>query len=87
MAYGFKTGGRQKGVGNKTKIPRIAETLAEQGFSPIEKLIQLATTSDEESIQLSATKELCRYCYPQLKSIEAQVEITEIPTAFKIKKA
>jgi hypothetical protein len=50
MAYGKKTGGRQKGTGNKAPDPvclLVKQRLAELGFDPIGRLIAIAAGEDK----------------------------------------
>jgi hypothetical protein len=79
--------GRPKGVPNKHKIPNVQELLEANNFNPIEHLIKLATESEEKAIQLGATKEICKYAYPQLKAVETKIEFDNMPNVFKIVKA
>lgn len=41
----------------------------EHGFNPFKKLIELATTSEKEQIQLDAASELASYLAPKMKQM------------------
>lgn len=72
---GKKTGGRQKGTLNKKTILKQSaeEVLADLGCNPLEILVNL-TKSDDENIVLGAARELCKYVYTQKKAIEVTAD-------------
>lgn len=67
---GNKTGGRQKGSHNKDKqelIDMIQEKFP--NYHPLLALAELAQDKDK-TIRLNASKEVCKYIVPQLKSVD-----------------
>jgi hypothetical protein len=67
-----KTGGRKKGVPNKTSVI-VRDRLEELDCDPIEQLVIIAKEAKEsKDLQLAATvyKELAQYIAPKLKSME-----------------
>ena len=72
MAYGKKTGGRQKGTPNKdTKAlqDRIAERYP--GWDPVEAMAEIAQDdTNDVMIRLAALKEIAQYIHPKRKAIE-----------------
>lgn len=69
--------GRPKGAINKRHayIQHYAfSTLEDANFCPIQRLIQLAKDSEDEAIQLSATRELAQYIAPKLRSVNISHE-------------
>lgn len=72
MAYGKKTGGRQKGTPNKdTKAlqDRIAERYP--GWDPVEAMAEIAQDDKNDvMIRLAALKEIAQYIHPKRKAIE-----------------
>lgn len=72
MAYGKKTGGRQKGTPNKdTKAlcDRIAERYP--GWDPVEAMAEIARDEQNDvMIRLAALKEIAQYIHPKRKAIE-----------------
>lgn len=72
-----KTGGRTKGVASKIqtfKLPTILETLEKEDVRPLEILCRWAKDPDPIT-SISATKELCKYMYPTLRSVEVKAEV------------
>lgn len=68
MAKGLKTGGRQKGSGNKNKIE--AET-AKVGISPLDYMLRvLRDNSQTDEMRLAAAKASAPYMHRSLKSVE-----------------
>jgi hypothetical protein len=76
-----KWGGRTKGTTNK-KNEAVLKYLSEKGYDPIKGMLDLAN-HDDDSIKLSARKELLSYCYPKLKAVELSGEIAKIEPAIK----
>lgn len=62
MAKGKKTGGIQKGYRYPDTL-KAKDLCAEEGIEPIKELIRIMNSTENEFIQLSAVKELCKYCY------------------------
>lgn len=69
-------GAKANRKGSRNKInSTVAQLCAERGFDPHEALIELATSKDTDiKIKADATKTLCRYVRPELKSIEMQLK-------------
>jgi len=72
MAYGKKTGGRQKGTPNKD-TQALQDRIASKypGWDPVEAMAEIAR--DEENdvmIRLAALKEVSQYIHPKRKAIE-----------------
>lgn len=65
-----KTGGRQKGVGNR--FNRDLEALcAERGFNPFEAMLEFAQNPKTKgAIKLGALRELCEYIFPKRQRVE-----------------
>ena len=64
--------GRPKGSRNKRTV-ELVELLAERfpGYDPVAAMAEMANdTSLDDSLRLSASKEVAKYCRPQLKAIE-----------------
>lgn len=70
-----KIGGRKKGTPNKRTV-EITERLKDEDI--LGSLIEIAKTTDEESIKVKIYLDLLRYCYPQRKAIEFTQDI-ELP--------
>jgi hypothetical protein len=67
-----KTGGRQKGTRNK-RTQELTELLEKRfpGYDPVSAMAAMANdTSLDETLRLSANKEVAKYVRPQLKAIE-----------------
>ena len=65
-------GGRPKGSRNKRTV-ELVELLAERfpGYDPVAAMAEMANDpSLDDSLRLSASKEVAKYCRPQLKAIE-----------------
>jgi hypothetical protein len=72
-----KSGGRTKGVAGKIqtfRLPTILETLEKEDVRPLEILCKWAKDPDPMT-SISATKELCKYMYPTLRSVEVKAEV------------
>ncbi len=78
MAYGKKTGGRQKGTPNKdTKAlcDRIASKYP--GWDPVEAMAEIARDEQNDvMIRLAALKEIAQYIHPKRKAIEHTGTVT-----------
>lgn len=72
MAKGKKTGGRIKGTANKDKQDLIDMIQAEYpDYHPLLALAEIANDpKSDTSLKLQASKEICKYIVPQLKSID-----------------
>lgn len=71
---GIKTGGRQPGTPNK-KSQEIRELIAQRypDYNPLLALTEIATNPENEvGIRYQANKEVAKYLYPQLKSVEVK---------------
>lgn len=72
-----KTGGREKGTTNKDKQELIR--MIQKKFPKYHPLMALAEiANDKESdknLKLQASKEVCKYIVPQLKSIDHIVDL------------
>ena len=76
MAKGRKTGGRTKGTANQDKqelIDMIQEKYPD--YHPLLALAEIANDSDnDKNLQLQASKEVCKYIVPQLRSIDHSID-------------
>ena len=72
----FKKGnpGRPKGSKNKKRLLTVEEILLKYDVNPIQKLIEIAQTTEKEEIQRDCWKEISKYTYAQKKSVEATGE-------------
>lgn len=74
---GERRGGRQKGTPNK----RTAEFVEALGTcNPLESLIEIINTTDNEGLKASICLTLLKYLYPQRKAVEISTEKNEPPT-------
>ena len=81
-----KLGGRKKGTPNKKTALKVDMILSELDINPIKELISIAC-SNESSIsqKIDCYKEIARYTYPRLKSVERTVsEDILIPTVIEL---
>ena len=81
-----KLGGRKKGTPNKKTALKVDMILSELGINPIQELINIAC-SNESSIsqKIDCYKEVARYAYPRLKSVEQIIsEDSLIPTVIEL---
>ena len=72
MAYGKKTGGRQKGTPNKDP-KALQDRIAERypGWDPVEAMAEIAQDDKNDvMIRLAALKEIAQYIHPKRKAIE-----------------
>ena len=72
MAYGKKTGGRQKGTPNKD-TQALQERIAQRypGWDPVEAMAEIARDDQNDvMIRLAALKEIAQYIHPKRKAIE-----------------
>jgi hypothetical protein len=82
MAAGKKTGGRQKGVKNKTTVERdtfarsVAEAAANQGESPLEYMLRVMRTSEDDKRRDAMAVAAAAYVHPRLAAIEHTGETT-----------
>ena len=90
MAKGKKTGGRAKGTANKDKQELIDMIQAEYpDYHPLLALAKIANTDidrcvgftdgepvmvTDHNLKLQASKEICKYIVPQLKSIDHSID-------------
>ena len=66
-----KLGGRQKGTKNKKTLLSIQNILIERGINPIEKLIDIAESSDSSPEQkIRIWQDISKYVFPRQKTIE-----------------
>lgn len=72
MAYGKKTGGRQKGTPNKdTKALQDRIASKYPGWDPVEAMAEIAQDDKNDvMIRLAALKEIAQYIHPKRKAIE-----------------
>lgn len=72
MAYGKKTGGRQKGTPNKdTKALQDRIASKYPGWDPVEAMAEIAQDDQNDvMIRLAALKEIAQYIHPKRKAIE-----------------
>ena len=73
---GERRGGRQKGTPNKRTVEFI-EALG--NCNPLESLIEIVETTDNEGLKASICLTLLKYLYPQRKAIEVSNEKKELP--------
>lgn len=65
-----KTGGRQKGVGNKATAEREAE-IAASGLTPLEYMLDvMRNVATDEARRLEAAKSAAPYVHPRLTAME-----------------
>lgn len=69
-----KTGGRQKGTGNKATADREA-AIAASGLTPLDYMLQVMRTSADEGRQLDAAKAAAPYVHPRLSAVELSGEL------------
>lgn len=73
---GERRGGRQKGTTNKDKqelIDMIQEKFPD--YHPLIALAEIANDDDsDKNLKLQASKEVCKYIVPQLKSIDHSID-------------
>ena len=72
-----KTGGRKRGTVTKIqafRLPTILETLEREDVRPLEILCKWAKDPDPMT-SIAATKELCKYMYPTLRSVEMKADV------------
>lgn len=76
MAKGSKTGGRQKGTPNQDKKELI--DMIQEKYPDYHPLLALAEIANDEksdkNLKLQASKEVCKYIVPQLKSIDHSID-------------
>lgn len=65
--------GRPKGLKDKFKID-VAKMFHEWNFNPLKNLKDIAENTLDESIRLSANKELAQYYAPKLKAVEHSIQ-------------
>ena len=72
MAYGKKTGGRQKGTPNKdTKALQDRIASKYPGWDPVEAMAEIARDEQNDvMVRLAALKEIAQYIHPKRKAIE-----------------
>ena len=78
MAYGKKTGGRQKGTPNKD-TQALQERIAQRypGWDPVEAMAEIAQDdTNDVMIRLAALKEIAQYIHPKRKAIEHTGTVT-----------
>lgn len=68
--------GRQKGTPNR-KTRTVEETCAKYNFDPIEAMINIYMTTQDESLKLSAAKEVAQYILPKRKALEVSTTSDE----------
>ena len=70
-----KVGGRKQGSKNKKTLLGADELLLRLNINPIEKLINIAESSDASiEQQIRCWQEVSKYTYPKLKSQEIYIE-------------
>ena len=87
MARGIKTGGRKKGTPNKLTVETRATFAAceaelrrlrclddDDACDPIETLVLLMLTANNEWVKFRAAKELARYLYPKMRATDYHPE-------------
>ena len=81
-----KLGGRKKGTPNKKTALKVDEILSELDINPIGKLIDIACSNESSIAQkIDCYKEIARYTYPRLKSVERTVsEDSLMPTVIEL---
>lgn len=73
---GERRGGRQKGTPNK-RTADFFEALGD--FNPLERLVEIANTTEDESLAARVCETLLKYMYPQRKAVEVSGEVRELP--------
>lgn len=63
--------GRKKGTPNKRTVD-IMERL--KGVDLVGEMLEIAHTTDKDEIKVTIYKELMKYCYPQRKAVEVDLE-------------
>lgn len=72
-----KTGGCVKGTPKKRfafSIPTVQEVLESENCEPLRNLCRL-TEHEDPMIQLQANRELCKYIYPTVRTVEVKAEV------------
>mgnify|MGYP001599852802 CR=1 FL=1 len=70
MAKGTKTGGRTKGVPNKTNAQREA-AIAASGLTPLDFLLQvMRDDTSEKNVRIDAAKAAAPYVHPKLANVQ-----------------
>ncbi len=76
MAYGKKTGGRQKGVRNKASIAKAAQVAA-SGLTPLDYMLSvLRDTTQPPSRRDWASAAAAPYIHPKLATLQSNVNLT-----------
>ena len=73
---GERRGGRQKGTPNK-RTADFFEALGD--FNPLERMVDIANSTEDESLVVRICETLLKYMYPQRKAIEVQGDTRELP--------
>ncbi len=68
-----KSGGRQKGVLNKSSLP-IEELCALHNCNPVEVMIEFAK-GDDKGFKFQAAKELMNYILPKKRALEIDANV------------
>ncbi len=76
MAYGKKTGGRQKGVRNKASTAKAAQVAA-SGLTPLDYMLSvLRDTTQPASRRDWASSAAAPYIHPKLATLQSNVNLT-----------
>ncbi len=70
-----KSGGRQVGTPNRSKILRVEEYLTSKGIHPVQRILDLLPTLDPAD-QVKTWLHLIKYIEPELKPAEALLNVT-----------
>src|ERR1700733_15128538 len=75
--YATTRRGKPKGIDNKIttfRLPTILETLEKCDCRPLE-ILAMHTKNPDPMVSIAATKEICKYMYPTLRSVEVKAEV------------
>ena len=68
-----KLGGRQKGTPNKRHLLRVEDILLELDINPIQRLIEIAESSDSSIDQkINCYKEIAKYAFPKQRARDSK---------------
>lgn len=74
MAFGIKTGGRQRGTPNKRTV-EVSDRLAALGCDPLEGMARLAMDdANSPEVRGRMFAELAQYMYPKRRATELSAE-------------
>jgi hypothetical protein len=73
MAYGKKTGGRQKGGLNKKTLD-LMKICEEEGIEPFREMVRQCRLIDDAVERFTALEKICQYLFPKKRAVEVTGE-------------